>query len=52
MSFGRATPIVPFENTSVAVLESGAPLQIQNGDEVRWNHEHLVTHFKIMEMGR
>jgi uncharacterized protein (UPF0210 family) len=22
------------------------------GDEVRWNHEHLVTHFKIMEMGR
>ena len=22
------------------------------GDEIRWNHEHLVTHFKIMEMGR
>jgi uncharacterized protein (UPF0210 family) len=22
------------------------------GDEVRWNIEHLVTHFKIMEMGR
>jgi len=22
------------------------------GDEVRWNHEHLVTHFKVMEMGR
>ena len=37
VSFGRATPIVPFEKTNVAVIESQRPLLIQNGDEVRWN---------------
>jgi hypothetical protein len=37
VSFGRATPIVPFGKTNVAVIESARPISVQNGDEIRWN---------------